>query len=522
MAWFLHISATFLHPIYHGRTNGSRTGEWPPSPMRLFQALTATAFGGCANRDGTDPVPLRAALRWLESCSERNAPDIVAPAATPGSPCTLFVPNNDLDIVARAWAQNKTPPKEPAALKTAKVMRPHYVDDPAQVHFLWPFENGDEPAEAKTLCGLARRIVALGWGIDLVACDGHIVDGRRASTLSGERWTPTTGTGLSTAVRRVPRTGSLAELETRHARFLTSMSGGVYTKPPALRNFREVAYRRITELSSRPFSAFALRPVDPDARSPWRAFRQERAVCVAAMLRHAAWQAAKGDLDLDPSGQPRPDAWRTQDWAEQFVAGHGPRKENGRFVDGNWPRFSYLPLPTIRAAGHADGMIRRVLIAEPLPQLGGDGRSADWAAHRLAGMTLRDEETGHDTALLEQLPRGDPVFTRYTAGSDPAPEWVSVTPVILPGYDDAKREKLLRECLVHAGYDADAIESLEARPTAWLPGCPSTRAFRRPAYLRHLPALHVRIRFHSPTAGPVALGAGRHCGLGVFASANAL
>ena len=45
----------------------------------------------------------------------------------------------------------------------------------------------------------------------------------------------------------------------------------------------------------------------------------------------------------------------------------------------------------------------------------------------------------------------------------------------------------------------------------------SLSAFKRPEYLGHLPAWHVRIVFRSPTSGPVALGAGRHCGLGVFA-----
>jgi CRISPR-associated protein Csb2 len=237
------------------------------------------------------------------------------------------------------------------------------------------------------------------------------------------------------------------------------------------------------------------------------------------MLRHVTWQAARNDVDGTIDGRLRGSAWRTTDWAAQFVAGHGPRKPDGRFIDDNWPRFSYLPLPTIDPRGVV-GMIRRVLIAEPLPQLGGDGRSAAWAAQRLAGSALHDERTGADLALLEELPVGDQVLERYVARNNLAREWVSVTPVILPGYDDArpaKRERLLRECLVHAGYD-QSVESFDARPAAWLPGCPPMQTFHRPAYLRQRPALHVRIRFRAPTAGPVALGAGRHCGLGSFAA----
>jgi hypothetical protein len=34
----IHIS--LLHPLWHG------SGDWPPSPFRLFQAVVAGAFGG--------------------------------------------------------------------------------------------------------------------------------------------------------------------------------------------------------------------------------------------------------------------------------------------------------------------------------------------------------------------------------------------------------------------------------------------------------------------------------------------
>jgi CRISPR-associated protein Csb2 len=279
---------------------------------------------------------------------------------------------------------------------------------------------------------------------------------------------------------------------------------------PPLTSFTIVGYRRANDALPRPFAAFALRLVDPDARTPWRPFHQERAVCVAAMLRHSACMAAKSDLDPNPNG------WRTHEWFEQFIAGHGPRKPNGRYIDESWPRFSFLPLPSIGPA-HADGMIRRVLMAEPH---GGDGRSAAWAANRLTGSTLIEQTSLQPLALLASLRPGDSVLRQYVAQSNSAREWITVTPVILPGYDDArpsKRERLLRDCLLHAGYNAEAVESLEARPASWLAASSSIRALQRPAYLKQLPAIHVRMRFRTPVAGPIAIGAGRHCGLGVFA-----
>lgn len=51
------------------------------------------------------------------------------------------------------------------------------------------------------------------------------------------------------------------------------------------------------------------------------------------------------------------------------------------------------------------------------------------------------------------------------------------------------------------------------------PGGELALAFRRPDYLRnnHWSVYHVRLRWKQPINGPLALGAGRHCGLGVFA-----
>lgn len=531
-AQYFCISVTFLQPTFHGRRERGEP-EWPPSPLRLFQALVAGAAarwgeeGGRANlADDTKPVlaAVAGAFRWLERLCQESPPEIIAPATRAGSCYVLSVPDNRMDLVAAAWSRgnySNVGDANPATHRTMKPVRPMHLLDGDTLHYVWPLADSarDElDRRISVLTAAARSLVALGWGIDVAIGDARAISAQDADRLAGVRWRPLPArTGAGNALR-VPVTGTFQALADRHACFLKRLAHDTRKIVPPLSIFREVEYVRVWEHPPRPFAAFALCPVDPEARTPWRAFRQERAVCVAAMLRHAAWEVAENDLDLDSSGQPRPGAWRTRDWAEQFVAGHGPRQPDGRFVDDNWPRFSYLPLPTIDPR-RVVGMIRRVLIAEPLPQLGGDRRSAEWAANRLRGLTLRDEQTGYDAALLEELPDNDPVLARYVARDNPACEWVSVTPVILPGYDDArpaKRQRLLRECLVHAGYE-ETVESSEARPAAWLAGCAPNQLFRRPAYLRHLPALHVRIRFRTPTAGPVALGAGRHCGLGVFA-----
>lgn len=518
MARSLCISATFLNPIYHGRTDSGREGEWPPSPMRLFQALTAAAFGACAPH-GAERDAFASSLQWLEERSQDQPPEIIAATAVAGTPCTLFVPNNDLDIVARAWAQSKPPPKEPAALKTAKVMRPHHLADPSQVHYVWTMPEAMIPPEATTLCRLARRVVVLGWGVDLVACEGRVIDDSDTHKLPGESWQPRRSTRKTCAADsvRVPVAGSLVDLKSRHSAFLGSMTGGVYTKPPATVVFNEVLYRRVTDdRPSRPFAAFVLRPVinpavaeqgTPEGAAERRkadaflAFRGANAAKVAAMLRHVACNAAKV-----------PGQWPFPDDSARYVAGHG-EKAKQRSPDDPSARFSYLALPSV-GGPHADGMIRRMIVAEPF---GGDGEHAAWAERALAGLGLVDEDSGTPVATLDRLHPSDAGERKMLARFiGPSRNWITATPVVLPGFDGLKMEKAARlfsRACDQAGLPPGSVESFEfIGPPARGDG-----RFFVPSYLRGLPLRWAVVRFTHEVSGPIALGAGRHCGLGVFA-----
>jgi CRISPR-associated protein Csb2 len=180
-------------------------------------------------------------------------------------------------------------------------------------------------------------------------------------------------------------------------------------------------------------------------------------------------------------------------------------------------RFSYLPLPTI-GHEHADGAIRRLLIAEPF---GGDGAHASWAQQRLRNETLRDEH-GEERGVLLDLwrPRSRTIVGRYVSESQ---EWLSVTPVVLPGLDDAKQSKaesLLLKAAAHAEVPIEAIESVTLRKAPFWPGSQHPRHYFIPDYLRRFARWHAALRFREPVPGPIALGAGRHVGLGVFARAD--
>ena len=197
-----------------------------------------------------------------------------------------------------------------------------------------------------------------------------------------------------------------------------------------------------------------------------------------------------------------------EDDTEVYLAGH----VNGE--DRTPPRFSYLPLPTI-GHQHADGMIRRLLIAEPY---GGDGARARWVERRLGGQALTDTKGDQRGQLLGLWRRSSQGMVRRYAGEHRI--WSSVTPVVLPGFDDGKQskaERLFLKAVQQAGVSIDGIKDVTLRRAPFWPGSQHPRDYRRPKYLKHLPGWHARIEFREAVSGPISIGAGRHTGLGVMA-----
>jgi CRISPR-associated protein Csb2 len=493
MRW-LCIEAHFLAGRYHGRkSERERTyfpPEWPPNPHRLFQALLAAGNLGFRRTEFSDAK--KEALRWLE---RRAAPEIVCPPAHAASAVRLYVPNNDMDKVARAWAQNKEPEKQPNELRTDKDLRPHRFVSNVPVRFLWPI--GDEEWDAarpyvEILCEEARHLHCLGLGIDLVAGNGRILSAQEKNALPGETWIAD-GDGVGW---RVPAAGSLNELIERHSGQKQRVQGGRRAEravaPPAPPSvYREVGYIRRAKGRCRPVHAFAL--VDEDGA--YRSFDPREAITVAAWLRHAAHERAKA-MKLDA------------DFIERFVCGHGEDAEAKN------DRFSYLPLPTIAPKGR-DGRIRRVLLAEPF---GGGGGKAQAVSRRLADASLVEDGTGEIKADLREIdPDTDGVTLRYLRK---ACTFGSVTPLVLPGHDDFRTRKahaLVLKALAQAGYTTPAVKiTLQREPV--FPGAEVARAYRVPTYLKEFPRTHAIITFAEEVPGPVVIGAGRHIGLGLFAA----
>lgn len=460
------ITLYFLDGRFHGK--GDDGPEWPPSPFRLFQALLAAS-----SRNGSGSEAL---FQWLEKL---NPPEILSPEAKVGAGCTTYVPNNDSDI------------KKPK--RAEKVFQPVHIPNNSPVHYLWKIKQEDESAAKKT-AELSHLLSAVGWGIDLVAGTGRILcetdSDKLINNFTGFHWKPAV---FSRKILRCPHTGSFADLRNCYHTHENRFQGNVYRPARKPVEFSEIAYERVG-VTERRFVSFSL--VQPQEDSDrWVSFDQRKAMIVSAWVRGQACKAAANSFFPGDS--------------EVYVAGHVPKKEkNGKTP----PRFSYLPIPSI---GHryADGRIRRLIVAEPF---GGDGKCAEWGRRMLANTVLKNKE-GLPRARLQPMTKQDRLIRRYT---EEAKVFQTVTPVILPGFDDLKyrkAEKLVCKALSQAGFKEDDMEDIYLQKAPFHGGCYAPRSHTLPAYLQKNSAMHVQLTWKTNISGPLVLGSGRHFGLGLFA-----
>jgi len=97
----------------------------------------------------------------------------------------------------------------------------------------------------------------------------------------------------------------------------------------------------------------------------------------------------------------------------------------------------------------------------------------------------------------------------------------SITPVILPGFDDGKYEKakrLLIKALEQADLPTEAIEDVVLRKAPFWTGSQHPRLYHRPDYLRGFSQWHVHLRFKEEIPGPLASVQAATGGLGLFVS----
>ncbi len=158
-----------------------------------------------------------------------------------------------------------------------------------------------------------------------------------------------------------------------------------------------------------------------------------------------------------------------------------------------------------------------------------------------------DEKRKESVSMLSPIPSNEKVVQYYTRSSA---SWCTVTPVILPGYDDpahlrkrltrqidADEQKrlltrldnridgLLRKAITQAGFSKELADNvtLEWRKIGFWAGTELADKYRVPQHLKHLSKYHVRIQWRDENknplriSGPICIGGGRFYGVGLFA-----
>lgn len=498
----LLITVRFLDERYHGLLARGGPPEWPPSPFRLFCALVA----GVARRGELDG-DVGNALEWLQSL---EPPIIIAPKSRTGQPLTRFVPNNDGDV--KPDRQDRLTAKP--AIPTLMLLSP---GEKPEVQYLWNTEGmTDVPYDC--LRRAARGLTALGLGVDMAFGDAKLVAMDEVQKLPGIRWYPKPGAWQDQGMLRVPaadpvlQESTLRDLMHCHESAVSRIEHGkplhTVEKP---RVFARVFYASVQHVLGRPSRIFELRNAD----GSWFRYSHRRLVHVAGMVRHLAIEAMKKDSPRDVGA----------DWVETYVAGHV------KAGNGEHRQLSYIPLPSV-GREHTDPSVRRVMLVAPV----GDDEWLDHVARRLTGQMLKplrgDEFPKVDPPMLVPV-RNDKIARFYT---QPACVWHSFTPIILPGHDDHKPDKtrrLIAKALAQSGVDqpcefewsafsrfAKAFSAHKYGKDGQLQG------YIRPDHLQTQTAVHLTIRFHDGSEkkhpvsipGPLTIGAGRHCGLGLLAA----
>jgi CRISPR-associated protein Csb2 len=484
MEQYICIATTFLADRYHGR-------EWPPNPARLFQALLAGARTGSYRQQWSSAETV---LRLLETLP---APEIVACNATVRDSYCISVPNNDTDKAGREWSARR--PFDLATLRTMKTLSPYTIPTGANgdphVYYLWRFSADEQVISA------VRKTVSFlhtfGWGVDMAYADSFVLDqeGRR-SLISNPHVSLYSPSDRGPDSRDVPTQGYLDDLMSSYIRSCNRMSkSGV---DPAIRstNYEQQRYRRTTGAAG-PTARFLLRRIEDNDK--WYGVPWAFAMRPAAWMRHAAAEA------LREEGFP-------EETVNGYVLGHG---------NGHNRHMSFVPVPTIRA-GSSDGAVRRVMLVEP-PDA--DGAITTLLRQKLVPselLGLVNGEPPKPMCTLAEVTSNDRVYPLYL---DPNTRWLSVTPVVLHGFNSEHRkfslkktEQLLYQAFEKAGYPKHLIAELTFQAAPFWAGTEVATAIRVPQHLRQWPRYHVAVRLSVPVCGPVLVGLGRHYGIGLFAA----
>ncbi len=492
MSTVLLISVRFHDGRYHG------TGDWPPAPARLFQALVAGA--GLKGPIQAGDVE---ALEWLERI---EPPIVAAPFTRKGQAFDNFVPNNDLDAVGGDT-------RRIGSVRGKKAVRPLLFDAEQALLYAWSLR--DDPQRdtfACALCQLAEDIYQLGRGVDLAWAWAEVIEeaelDARLAAYDGSIHRPSIGGDGK--VFACPTRGSFHSLKNRYVanqrRFEVIAAGRSvsesFRQPPKPR-FQPVAYD-----SPAVRKLFDVRSIDDQPQ----AWDLEKASVFVQTIRDAANARL---LNAFPSKAALIDHW---------LIG---RKADGSNGGKSNERIRIIPIPSIGHT-HADHAVRRVLLEIPAscPLRADD---LNWA--------FNGAELGQNGELGRLTLADDMTFLGHFGVGKEATIWQTVTPAALS--ESARRRRIepsrkleeaknaterareqqqartaVHTALRHAGIKAEVVDIIVQREPFQSYGerCEAFAAGTRFAKER---LWHVALEFAKPIAGPLVFGDGRFLGLGL-------
>ncbi len=501
----LLISVRFHDGCYHG------SGEWPPSPARLFQALVAGAARGESLRERAAE-----AFQWLESLAP---PVIAAPSAHAGRGFKNFVPNNDLDAVGGN-------PARIGEIRAAKIISRRHFDVAIPLLYAWTFEHSaDTERNARTICDIADNLYQLGRGVDMAWAQADVLEESETCARLREhggalRRPNKAGQG---AALLCPHVGSLTSLAARFAarrtRFKTvdnvKTAGQLFSQPPKP-SFSQIPYD-----SPSTFLLFDIRKADAFAPRPL-----ERVVTFTERIRDQATARLKKGLPNLPNRAALVD--------RVFIGRNAIDSDKTQ-------RIRITPLPSI---GHSqtERSVRRMLVAVP-PDCPIATSDIAWAFSGLAiDFDLQTGEAPNDGAMLVAAEDRTMLGNYGVESGAKHCVWRSVTPAALPECaarrridprrmreaakdgaeclrEHAAAEWAVRQALRHASICTN-VERIRVQREPFEPKGARAESFAATPRFAKERLWHVEIAFADPISGPLIIGDGRYLGLGLMAPAR--
>ena len=488
MVQSLLIAIRFHDGRYHGQNDGYVPSEgWPPSPARLFQALVAAAADGASlNPDA------RQALRWMENLAP---PRIAAPSVRRGRSIKRFVPNNDLDSVGGD-------PAKVGKIRVPKLWRPCFFDAQEPIVYVWDFASGSE--EALQVCTIAERLYQLGRGVDMAWASGKIVNREEADkALESHRGRIRRPRG--TGGTAVPRSGTLESLILRHQRkrkqFASVPVGRkaqvLFTKPPKAL-FGHVGYDTL------PHRFYF------DLRAENGSFAPKSLASSASLVADLRDSAAGRLMEHLPTNGAE---------IERLIVGRGAGPADLA------QRIRIVPIPSIGTA-QTDPSIRRLMVEVPVEcPIRADDLKWAFAGLKVRGLDPDSSPLGFlvstdDSSMADRFCHPSTFFRTITPAALPASPGRNLkdscrhsAPRQLSGQQWAARAVM--RALRHAGIDSRPTDVSVQREPYHRRGVMANACAPGSRFSKHV-LWHVKLRFTEPLSGPLLIGNGRFCGLGLL------